>query len=323
MKISILGTGAYGLSLAFHLLENGHDIIMWTAFEEEKDAIEKTRYNQKVLKDVKIPEEIKVTTNLEEAILGQDIIVVAVPAHVVNSISKQMMGKIDNQILVIASKGIEQNTCLFLEDVIAKYNPRENICVMAGGSFAIDIIHKMPVGLSIASQNEQAIAIVKKAFENEHFKLRPTKDTVGVQICSAIKNVIAIAAGMLDGMKASESTKAMFITESLHDIMELIFHLGGNPKTILSFSGFGDILLTCTSEKSRNFTFGQTLATKSKEEIEEYKRTHTIEGLYTLESIHQLIQDKQVDIEIIDLIHEIIDGKKEAKELFTFLIEKE
>lgn len=322
MKIGILGTGAYGISLALNLLENGHDIIMWTAFDEEKREIEETRYNERVLKGVKIKEEIRITTNIDDAIIDKDIIVVAVPAHAVDNVSKMMSGKIKDQIIVIASKGIEQDTCLFLNDVIEKYNPTDNLCVIAGGSFAIDIISKMPVGLSVASKNKKVIELVKKAFQNDHFKLRETEDIYGVEICSAIKNVIAIAAGILDGLGANESTKAMFITESLHDIMELIHYLGADTRTILSFAGFGDILLTCTSEKSRNFTFGQTLATKTKEEIKEYQDTHTIEGLYTLKSIQQLINEKKVDIGIIDLISKIVSNQKEAKELLTFLVEK-
>lgn len=158
------------------------------------------------------------------------------------------------------AKSIEQDTCLFLNDVLAKYIDTKNLCVISGGSFAIDIVSKMPVGLSVASKNENARKIVKEAFQNSHFKLRETDDIYGVEICSSIKNVIAIAAGILDGLNANESTKAMFITESLHDIKELVNKLGGDKKAILSFAGFGDILLTCTSPKSRNFSFGQILA---------------------------------------------------------------
>jgi len=133
---------------------------------------------------------------------------------------------------------------------------------------------------------------------------------------------IAIAAGILDGLGANESTKAMFITESLHDIKELIDKLGGDKKTILSFAGFGDILLTCTSEKSRNFTFGQTLA-KSKEQAKEYLNSHTVEGVYTLKSIHQLIKDKNVDIGIINLIEKIVFHEEKPETLLKFLIEKQ
>lgn len=323
MKIGILGTGAYGLALAHVFNENKHDVVMWTKFEREKEEIEKTRMNQQVLPNVYIPKEIRITNSLEEVCTGKDIIVIAIPAAFVCSVSKEMRPFFKNQVLVVASKGIEQETCLFLNEVLAKHHDVSNLCVIAGGTFAIDIISNMPVGLSIASKNQKAIEVVRKALENNHFKLRSTDDIYGVEICSSIKNVIAIAAGILDGLGANESTKSMFLTESLHDIMELIDKLGGNPRTILSFAGFGDILLTCTSPKSRNFSFGQMIVQNSKEEVEEYKKTHTIEGLYTLKSIHQLVSNKNVDIAIIDSIFDIVVRGKEASSLFDFLITKD
>jgi len=322
MKIGILGTGAYGLALALNFFENQNEVMMWTKFKEEKDEIEKTRRNERVLPGVDIPEGIIITNSLEEVCIDKDILVIAIPAAFVCGVSKEIKPYLKDQVLLLASKGIEQKTCLFLNEVLAKHHDVSRLCVMAGGTFAIDIVSGMPVGLSIASKNHKAIEVVRKALENDHFKLRPTDDIYGVEVCSSIKNVIAIAAGILDGLGANESTKSMFITESLHDIMELIDALGGNSRTILSFAGFGDILLTCTSTKSRNFSFGRCLVTKSKEEIEEYRNTHTIEGLYTLESIHQLVEDKQVDIGIIYLIYDIVFHEKDPKSLLSFLVTK-
>jgi len=321
MKVIVLGSGAYGIALALNLFENNHEVTLWTPFIEEKMRIEKTHENEPVLKGIKIPSGILITTDLDK-VKESELIVIATPAFTIDSIAQKLKDVITNQIIVIASKGIEQDTCLFLNDVLAKHMNTQNVCVIAGGSFAIDIVSNMPVGLSLASKNEKAIKIVKQVFQNSHFKLRETDDIYGVEICSSIKNVIAIAAGILDGLGANESTKAMFITESLHDIKELIDKLGGDKKTILSFAGFGDILLTCTSEKSRNFTFGQTLA-KSKEQAKEYLNSHTVEGVYTLKSIHQLIKDKNVDIGIINLIEKIVFHEEKPETLLKFLIEKQ
>ena len=164
---------------------------------------------------------------------------------------------------------------------------------------------------------------MKKLLQNNYLKLRTTDDILGIEICGSIKNVIAIAAGMLDGMGLPESTQAMFITESLHDIKELIKALGGNGKTILSFAGFGDLLLTSTSYKSRNFTFGKMLGEKrDPKEIEDYMNNTTIEGLYTLKSIHKLINDRKVDIPIIDLIYDIIFNDVDPINLQSFLVNK-
>ena len=173
-------------------------------------------------------------------------------------------------------------------------------------------------------KNKQTIKVCKKALENRNLKLRENNDIIGTEICGSIKNVIAIASGMIDGMGLPESTQAMFITESLHDIKELIKALGGDGKTILSFAGFGDLLLTCTSTKSRNFRFGKLIGEKkSKEEINEFINSTTIEGLYTLKSIHKLIKNKKVDIPIIDLIYDIVFNDENPDEIKRFLIKKQ
>lgn len=326
MKIGIIGTGAYGLALGLTINENNHDVTMWTKFDNEKEELEKTRENKKFLPNIKIPESIHFTTNLNDAIIDKDIIFIAIPAMFVDDISKSMKETLKKeQCVCIASKGIEQDTCLFVEDVFKKYNKNHhNIAVISGPSFASDIASKMPIGLSLASKNKKSDLLVKNALQNSHFKLRTSTDILGTEICGSIKNVIAIASGILDGLNATESTKAMFITESLHDIKSLIRKLGGKPKTILAFAGFGDLLLTCTSDKSRNFSFGKLIGEHTpKKEIDEYINTHTIEGLYTLKSIYKLINNKNVDMPIIDLIYNIIFNNEKPDALLTFLIEKE
>ena len=160
-----------------------------------------------------------------------------------------------------------------------------------------------------------------KAFSNNHFKLYPTTDIIGIEVCGSVKNIIAIASGMIDGLGYPISTQALLITQSLHDIKALIHALGGSKKTILSFAGFGDILLTCTSEKSRNYCFGKLIGKgASKEEIEEYKNKITVEGLYTLKSIHKLIRKKKIKIPTIDIIYDIVFKDKKIDKLIEYLM---
>ncbi len=323
MKVCVLGTGAYGVSLALILNENGHKVEMWTKFEEEANYLNQTRVSPN-LKNIIIDPDIKISTDFKKTVKGADLIVIAVPAGVVDDVSKLLKKEIKaNQHICIASKGIEQTTCLFVYDVLKQHVNTDKVGVISGPTFAIDVAKKVPIGLSLASTNKETIAVIKEALQNSHVKLRETDDILGVEICGSIKNVMAIAAGMLDGMGLPISTQAMLITESLNDIKELIDALGGYKYTILSFAGFGDILLTCTSTKSRNFSFGRLIGSgASKKEIDNYIETTTIEGLYTLKSIYQLIKDKQVHIPIIDLINDIIYHGKSAEELLQFLIEK-
>lgn len=323
MKISILGTGAFGMALASVFHDNKCSIKMWTNNEDEMNMLLSKRKSDKI--DYDIPSDIVISTDMEEVVNDTDIIVMAVPAKYVGDTSK-VLNKYykKSQVICIASKGIEQNSCLFLYDVIRNNINTPNIGVISGGTFAVDIIKKVPVGFSLASRSNYSNEIITKAMENNYVKLRHTRDIIGTEICGSIKNVIAIAAGMLDGMGYPISTSTMFITESLHDIKALIKALGGDKNTILSFAGFGDILLTCTSVKSRNYTLGRLIGEgKSKEEVDNYIESTTIEGLYTLYSIKKLLRNKKIKMPIINLIYDIIVNEKEPSNLTKFLIEKE
>ncbi|MBQ2407852.1 MAG: NAD(P)-dependent glycerol-3-phosphate dehydrogenase [Bacilli bacterium] len=325
MKVTILGSGAYGIALALMFNKNNCDITIWERFEDKAKDIIKHRENKQVLPGVKIPDNIKITTDLEDSIVGSELIVIAIPAGFVDEVTLKIKDIVSKeQHICIASKGIEQDTCLFVDDVVRKYIKSKKIAVISGPSFAVDIAKYVPIGLTIASKCKKTIKVVKKGLENDTLKLRETDDMIGTEICGSIKNVMAIASGMLDGMGLPESTQAMFITESLHDIKELIKALGGDGKTVLSFAGFGDLLLTCTSTKSRNFTFGKILGEKRpKNEIDNYIANTTIEGLYTLKSIHKLIKNKKVDIPIVDLVYDIVFNNEDPEELKKFLIKKQ
>ena len=324
MNIAILGTGAYGIALALMFHKNNNHIKMWTKFEEEKDMILKNHENTRVMPGVKIPKDIEISNDFESVVKDANLIVVAVPAAFVDDVSFELSKYYrDDQYVLLASKGIERDSCLFVADIFKRHVKTKKYAVVSGPSFAVDIVTNCPIGLSLASENKKTRVVVREALESDSIKLRDTRDVIGVEICGSIKNVIAIAAGILDGMGFPESTQAMFIVESLHDIKELISKLGGDRKTILSYAGFGDLLLTATSKKSRNFSYGRLLGSNApKKEIDEYVKNTTIEGLYTLQSIYKLLKDRKVKIPIIDLIYDIVEGKKEATILPNFLISK-
>ena len=325
MKVAVLGTGAYGIALSKIAHENKCDVYMWTKFETELNSLLKHRVNKFVLPDVKIPKRIKITSSMEEAVDGAELIIVVVPAGALDSVFKELKPLIkSSQHICIASKGIEQDTNRFQHEILQANIKTKNYAVISGPSFAIDIINHNPIGLSIAGLNSKTKELITDVFSNSYIKLRPTNDIIGIEICGSIKNIIAIASGILTGMGYSESARAMLITESLHDIKSLIKALGGDEKTILSFAGFGDLLLTATSRKSRNFELGFKIGSKEKEkEIKKYIENTTIEGLYTLKSIHDLIKEKDLNMPIIDLINDIIYNDEDPLELCKFLIKKD
>ncbi|MDD5888978.1 MAG: NAD(P)-dependent glycerol-3-phosphate dehydrogenase [bacterium] len=323
MKIGIFGCGAYGMSLSSILWENKCDITMWTKFEEEKEQLEKTRKNERLLPNFELPKEIKITTDIEECIKEKDLLIIAIPAAHVDTLAIQMKPYIKDNHILIATKGIEQDTGLFINQILEKYLDTKNIAVISGPTFAIDLISKMPAGLAVASKNPETIKRAKNALQNKYIKLRETSDVIGVEICGSIKNVIALSSGMLAGLGANDSTTAMLLTEAIHDMKEIIEAFKGDKKTVLSFAGFGDLLLTCTSVKSRNYTFGKLIGQKkSSQELQEYLKNTTVEGYYTLESIYKLLKNKKVSIPIIDLIYDIAVEGEPSEKLLTFLVEK-
>lgn len=321
MNVTILGAGAFGIALSSVFLENSCNVTMWTNFEEEKEMLEKERCNKRVLPDYIISDKIKFTTNLEESINGANIVVIAIPVKfVANVVSKLKMYYKSNQHICIASKGIEQGSCLFIANIVKNNIKTKKICVISGGTFAIDMVKKVPIGLSLASKNKSTITIVKRALQNEYLKLVVTGDIFGVEMYGAVKNVIAIASGILDGIGYPESTKCMFITKALNDIVNLIYDMGGNKKTILTYAGIGDLLLTCNSVKSRNYSFGKMIGKKvNKKEIDKYKENTTIEGLYTLKSLYDLIHSKKKKMPIINIIYDIVYRDKEISLLEDYL----
>ena len=324
MKISLIGTGAYGVAMALMANKNNKDIIMWTENNDKYEEYKKIGYIKGVIPGIDCPSNIKLTTSYEEACKNRDIIFIMSTAHFVGSICDNIKPFLTKeQIIVIASKGIENNSCEFLSNIAKEKLKTKKVCIISGGSFAIDMASNNPVALTIASKSRNSRALVKKVLQNDTLKLRESNDVIGVQICGSIKNVIALAAGMLDGMGYPESTQCFLITESIHDIKALIGALGGKPSTILSYAGVGDLLLTCTSIKSRNYSFGKLIGQGiSKEEKERHLKENTVEGYYTLKSIYKLVKRKRIKIPIIDLIYNIVINDKSPASLSEFLISK-
>lgn len=324
MKIGLIGCGAYGIAMAEMLHKNNKDIIMWTENEKKIKEYEKNGCIKDIIPGVTCSKDIKLTNSYEEVMKDRDIIFIMSTAHFVGSICDGIKPylKLD-QVICIASKGIENNSCEFLSNIAREKLNTRKICIISGGSFAIDMVNGNPVALTVASKSSQSAKKVKEALQSDSVKLRVSRDVIGVQICGSIKNVIALAAGMLDGMGYPESTQCFLITESIHDIKSLIGALGGKPKTILSYAGVGDLLLTCTSTKSRNFSFGKLVGEGiTKEEKEKHLKENTVEGYYTLKSIYKLVKRKKISMPVVDLIYKIVMNDKDPHLLAEFLINK-
>lgn len=322
-NIAIIGTGAYGLSIALSLLKNKKNIRMWVESEERANFLNNNRDSSGILPNINIPKEIEFSNDYEYVLKNAKIVFIVVATKFVGPVTQEISKyDIKGKHFCILSKGIEQNTCEFVADVFKRNIKTKYLSVISGPSFAIDLANNDPIGLTIASKNKDTIKLIKKALQSDTLKLRPSNDIIGIELCGSIKNVIAIAAGILDGLGYSESTRSFLITESLHDIKSLIFGLGGKKKTILSYAGVGDLLLTATSTKSRNYSYGLLIGKGNKVEAENYIKTTTVEGYYTLKSIYTLIKRKKIKMPIIDLIYKIIINGENPNMLADFLIKK-
>lgn len=320
MKITILGSGAYGLALALAFYRNNNQVTVWTKIEKEKEEILSTRKYEKVLPGVTIPNEIDITTDLS-CCRNSDLIVLAIPINFLRSTCLELKDYINNSsIFCIATKGIESKTNAFCHEILESTINTNNISILSGPTFAIDLANNSTSGLTLASKSKEVFNLVKKSLENNTLKIEESTDLIGTEICGSIKNIMAIISGILDGLNTTETTKALFYKEALDEIKNLIINFNGNEKTAYSLCGIGDLILTCTSNKSRNFTLGNMLATSNQQEILEYIENNTVEGYYTLISVYELIKEKNIKSPLIELLYEILFKEKTKDELFNVLI---
>lgn len=318
MKVCILGAGSYGLALALAFYKNNNDVTVWTKVESEKEEIINYRENRKALPGVSIPEEIKITTNLND---NYELIVIAIPINYFRSVCEEIKNSINSDtILCIAFKGIEKDTNLFQHEVLNSIIETNNIAILSGPTFAIDLAKNSPSGLVCASTSINIYKSIKNCLESNTLKIAYTNDLIGTEICGSIKNVMAILSGLLEGIKITETTKALFLTEALNETSNFIETMNGNKETSYTLAGLGDLILTCTSKKSRNYTLGTLIATENKSNIDNYILNNTVEGYYTLIAINEIIKKKEISVPLVELLYKILFEGLDKKEIFNLLI---
>ena len=324
MKISVIGLGAYGMAIASSLAKNkDNKVVIWTEKENLYNEFKKTK-KLEMFKDFKIPKNITISNSYEEVLKDTSIIYLATASKYVDSVCRNMKSFYKRNIpICIASKGIEESSEELLSNVVAKTLNTKHIAVISGPTFAIDIMHNEPVALALASTSNKAKKMVLNTLCNKDLKLRISKDIIGIQICGSIKNVFAIASGIIRGLGFSDSTSVFLINESLHDIKDIIYYYGGKPKTILSYAGVGDLMLTCSSTKSRNYSFGYIIgSTKSEDEIKKYLSNNTVEGYSTLNTVYHMLKKKGLNIGLINTLYDIVYNMEDPNTLVTFIINK-
>lgn len=320
MKVTILGAGAYGLALALTFYRNNNDVTVWTKIENERDNLIKTRQNNKALPNVIIPEEITITTDIS-CCNKSDIVIIAIPINYLRSTCIELKNYINNNtIICIATKGIENKTNALCHEILSDITKIENIVILSGPTFAIDLANDEFCGLTLATNNFNNYIAIKNLLNNNKIKLEYTNDIIGTELCGSLKNIMAIISGLVNGMMLSETTKALFYTQATKELKKLLKELNGDINTTYLLCGIGDLLLTCTSSKSRNYTLGNILATSNKNEIMTYIENNTVEGYTTLISIYQIIKSKNITSPLIETLYEIIFENANVEKILTALI---
>lgn len=323
-NISIVGAGSMGTALAILLNKNGHNVKVWTPFAEEAEMINTSREHMFKLPGIPIPKGIYCTTDLEEGLNQCEIIVLALPSQTIRANVKEISKYTeDGKVVVSCSKGLEDSTGLMLSKVIAEEMPTANIVALSGPSHAEEIARNIPTAVVAASEEKEIAEFVQDVFMSPEFRVYTSPDVTGVEVGGAIKNVIALCAGISDGLGFGDNTKAALMTRGIAEISRLGTAMGASPQTFSGLTGIGDLIVTCTSMHSRNRRAGILIgqgrtAQEAKDQVK-----MVVEGINTVKPARILALQKEVSMPITFQAYEILFNNKNPKEAVAELMTRD
>ncbi len=321
-RISILGDGGWGTALAVVQTRRNNEVLLWSAFPDYSRELRETRVNRKFLPGVKLPDEIKITSDLKEALQFAEFIVFAIPTQYLRNILYQIKGtNFSAKYFVSVAKGVEKKTLLrpsqIIQTVLGKQIP---LVVLSGPSHAKEVAQNLPTLLVAASDDERNAEAVQEAFADLHFRIYVQNDVIGVELGGALKNVLAIAVGICDGLKLGDNCKAGLISRALVEMTRFGIHFGANPNTFFGLSGLGDMITTCISPYGRNLRVGRELG-EGKTISEILKNMEMVaEGVESSASVHELSEKYKVVTPIMSEVYEILFHDKPAKKAVADLL---
>jgi glycerol-3-phosphate dehydrogenase (NAD(P)+) len=326
-NIGVVGAGSWGTALAHLLALKGYRIDLWVFEEEVKKQIQEERENKAFLPGVSLPSNIVPSNDIAEIAAGKDMIVIVVPSHHVRKLANMISPHISKDtILVSASKGIENKTHLtmtgVLHDVLPEI-PRDNLAVLSGPSFAKEVVRQVPTVITVASKDLAVAESVQYVFATPYFRVYRNDDTIGVELGGSVKNVIAIAAGIIDGLGLGLNTRAALITRGQTEIRRLGLAMGANPRTFTGLAGVGDLILTCTGDLSRNHTVGKRIGRGEKVSDILSDMTMVAEGVRTSKSLYNLSRKLDVLMPICDEIYQVVYHDASPKEAVVRLMTRD
>lgn len=320
-SIGVLGAGTWGTALAILLANNGHNVTIWTKIENEAKLLEESRDNVVNLSGAQLPKDVKITLDMKETCKGKDIVVMAVASPYVRTTANEAKGFIDDgQIIVNVSKGLEDSTLKTLSDVVKEELPMADVAVLSGPSHAEEVSRCVPTTVVVGAESKETARFIQDIFMSEVFRVYTSPDIIGIELGAALKNVIALAAGVVDGLGYGDNTKAALLTRGMAEITRLGIEMGGQMETFAGLSGMGDLFVTCSSEHSRNRMAGYYMGQGMSMEDAMKKVKQVVEGVNSAKAALALSKEYKVEMPIVEQVNEVLFNGKSSKEALNDLL---
>ena len=312
-KITVLGAGGWGMALALSANGCGNEVTIWSPFPEEVAALQKNRGNERLLSGIRLPDEIGITSDLS-AVKGSAITIIATPSIAVRQTAKRLSAEKDFGIVVNVAKGFEKGSLLRLSQVIAEELPEAKVAVLSGPSHAEEVARGIPTSVVVASDSAVTAQIVQSIMSGDNLRIYTSDDLIGVELGGALKNVIAIASGFCDGLGLGDNTKAALITRGLAEMARLGVCMGAKEYTFAGLAGIGDLVVTCTSQHSRNHRFGEKVGSGTPVN-QALSEVGTVEGYYAAELAYSLAKKYKIEMPITEECYAILYENKDVKDV--------
>ena len=314
-KAGVLGAGSWGTALSVVLSDNGHQVTMWSIDENEVKMLNEKREHETKLPGVKLPDQLQITGDLEDTVQGKDFLVLAVPSPFTRSTAAKMSPYVtEGQIIVDVAKGIEESTLMTLSQQIRQEIPQADVAVLSGPSHAEEVGRRLPTTCVIGAATRKTAEYLQSMFISKVFRVYTSPDILGIELGGSLKNVIALAAGIADGLGYGDNTKAALITRGIAEIARLGVKMGGKIESFTGLTGIGDLIVTCASVHSRNRKAGYLIGQgKSVQEaMDEVKMV--VEGVYSAKAAAKLAEKYQVSMPIVEEVNKVLfEGKAPAE----------
>ena len=323
-RVGVLGAGSWGTALALLLNNNGHDVTVWSIDAKEVEMLQTEREHKSKLPGVKLPEELKFTNGLKEGMDNKDFLVLAVPSVFTRSTARSMKPYIKpGQIVVNVAKGIEEDTLMTLSEQIEEELPEADVAVLSGPSHAEEVGRCLPTTCVVGARTKETAEFLQNAFMNDFFRVYISPDILGIELGGSLKNVIALAAGIADGLGYGDNTKAALITRGIAEITRLGVKMGGRPESFSGLTGIGDLIVTCASVHSRNRKAGVLMGQgmTMKEAMDEVKMV--VEGVYSAKAAKALADKYGESMPIIEQVNKVLFENKNPGEAVRELMMRE